>query len=408
MATPDQPLLFNNADIHSVLRNQEAQVEKAVTTYDADQLLAQAEHDIVAYLVEKELLDPPALDLAGRFTKHGVEEIQMNVRDDWYEGQSVSVSAQRIVLTVPFSGDKGFFEIQPSTHTLNPPRATVNAASLDLVFVDRTLPAEKLRALMDGEIEQLEKHLAWIRSDVAPFNARLPDTVARLVKERKATLLASRSVEAELGIPVRARQGPGTFSIPSKPKRVEVKPPPAAGPFKPEPALSQEHYEEAIRLILAWSHSIERTPEVFASIGEEDLRAHILVMLNSQFEGEAGAEMFNGAGKTDILVRSHDRNVFIGECKIWGGPTAFKKAIDQLLGYVVWRDSKAALILFIRTKNPTDVIAKATAALSAHQRCKRTLPAGDPSVRSDFVFHAEDDPSREIQLALLPIVTPAK
>ena len=29
--------------------------------------------------------------------------------------------------------------------------------------------------------------------------------------------------------------------------------------------------EETIRLILAWSHSIERTPELFASIGEANL-----------------------------------------------------------------------------------------------------------------------------------------
>jgi hypothetical protein len=37
----------------------------------------------------------------------------------------------------------------------------------------------------------------------------------------------------------------------------------------------------------------------------------------TQFEGKAAGEVFNCTGKTDILVREGDRNVFIGECKIF-------------------------------------------------------------------------------------------
>lgn len=52
--------------------------------------------------------------------------------------------------------------------------------------------------------------------------------------------------------------------------------------------------------------------------------------------------------------------VFLAECKWWTGEKAFaEKALPQLLdGYVVWRDTHAAMILFIRNKDASAVIDK--------------------------------------------------
>ncbi len=117
--------------------------------------------------------------------------------------------------------------------------------------------------------------------------------------------------------------------------------------------------------------------------------------------------MFNGTGKTDILVRDGDRNVFIGECKIWHGSAATTAAIDQLLSYLVWRDSKAALLIFIRSGNPTAIAIKAVQAVKDHPAHKRTLNEGEVGDRSDFVMASAADPDRDIRLALLPFVLPA-
>jgi hypothetical protein len=116
--------------------------------------------------------------------------------------------------------------------------------------------------------------------------------------------------------------------------------------------------------------------------------------------------LFNGNGKTDILIREADRNVFIGECKFWTGVKAFGEAIDQLLGYVVWRDAKAVLLLFIRAKGVTEIVEKAVTALASHPRCKRNN--GGNLERHDFTFHATGDPSREIELVLLPFALPGR
>lgn len=103
------------------------------------------------------------------------------------------------------------------------------------------------------------------------------------------------------------------------------------------------------------------------------LRDHFLLQLNGHYEGGATGETFNASGKTDILIRAENRNVFIAECKFWRGKKAFDEAIDQLLGYLTWRDSKCALIVFNKTWNSGAVRQKMHEVMS-----------GDPSIARHY------------------------
>jgi hypothetical protein len=64
-------------------------------------------------------------------------------------------------------------------------------------------------------------------------------------------------------------------------------------------------------------------PSTYKNKGEEELRDHILLLLEPNFEGSATGETFNKSGKTDILLRYDGKNVFIGECKFWKGVRLF-------------------------------------------------------------------------------------
>jgi hypothetical protein len=90
-----------------------------------------------------------------------------------------------------------------------------------------------------------------------------------------------------------------------------------------------------------------------------------------------------------------------GLCKIWGGPSTMDEALGQIFKYLVWRDTKAAVLLLIRNKDVTAVIKKAVAKIEAHPNYKRRGPSHTDD-RLDFVMHAQDDAEREIHLALLP------
>ena len=72
------------------------------------------------------------------------------------------------------------------------------------------------------------------------------------------------------------------------------------------------------------------------------------MQLNGQYHGAATGETFNCKGKTDILIRHQDKNIFVAECKFWEGYEALIKTTNQLLSYTTWRDTKTALIIFSR------------------------------------------------------------
>lgn len=113
--------------------------------------------------------------------------------------------------------------------------------------------------------------------------------------------------------------------------------------------------------------------------------------------------------RPDILVRDGDRNLFIGECKIFDPKNkqsvdqVVTSALDQLLGYLTWRDTKAALLLFIRDANVSAIVDKAFAAISSHPNHKRPGRISTEE-RHDYVLHANGDTNRKIHLAFLPAV----
>lgn len=119
--------------------------------------------------------------------------------------------------------------------------------------------------------------------------------------------------------------------------------------------------------------------------------------------GPSLPSVFSGlSGHCCTVIREGDRNIFIGECKVWSGPKTMEGALDQLFRYLVWRDTKAAILLFIRNKDVSAVIEKAIAKIEEHPNHKRSTPRQDGDEEIEFTMHQQDDVNREIRLALLP------
>jgi len=99
-------------------------------------------------------------------------------------------------------------------------------------------------------------------------------------------------------------------------------------------------YESILQDVFSMAVMMERSPTVFRHMEEEDLRNILICMLNTNYRGEVAGEVFNYTGKSDILIRKDDKSVFIAECLIWRGQQYLSGKIDQLLGYLTWRDTK--------------------------------------------------------------------
>jgi hypothetical protein len=74
------------------------------------------------------------------------------------------------------------------------------------------------------------------------------------------------------------------------------------------------------------------------------------------------------------------------------------------LGYLVWRDTKRTLVLFIENRDVTSIIGRAAAAITEHPACRQAVGPASPGERRNFVLLRDSDPARQIKLALLPFV----
>jgi hypothetical protein len=130
--------------------------------------------------------------------------------------------------------------------------------------------------------------------------------------------------------------------------------------------------------------SMEGSPGTYRAMDEENLRQVMLLGLNKgPYQGQAGAEVFNFEGKTDILIRDRGRPIFIAECKIWSGAKEFSDAIDQLFRYTAWGDTKLSLIVFVKQRDLTTVMERAREALAAPaaSACGALVPLSAPGGR---------------------------
>ena len=280
----------------------------------------------------------------------------------------------------------------------------------ELVFLyDRTasdLPS--VRDEFEADLGRLKKYLGQIEADVRQHNDAVKSSIDQLIEARRQKILNDRGIVANLGYPMKRRSDVSrTYATPEVKRRITPQlPSPSTEPFESEPALDMEHYEHILSVISNMVTVMEQSPQAFKEMREEDLRQHFLVQLNGHYEGRATAETFNYEGKTDILVRDGGKNIFVAECKFWNGPAAFTKAIDQILGYVSWRDTKTAILMFNRNKEMSSVLAKIPDAVRGHPNCKAKREY-NTETGFRYVLGQRDDSNREVLLTVLVFNVPS-
>lgn len=402
-------LLFSQLDLRRVLEAQVKTMHEEIEKHEALQLLNTSVNDLAAYFAEKYCIEPPALQ-NDRITTR-VEEAQVDVSRDpsrYIRDRSgpFHVPGTRFVINVPFTGDADLFRCQPSQFTLSPPNGTVSGQVLTLSYTSPEPEEAALKQWRDRTLEGIRGYLATIAKDVEPFNARLADTARSRIEARRERLLKSQGLAASLGFKLEARpDAPPTYAVDIRRAKAPAPPPASAAPYAPEPALDEAQYEQILAILRPMAMTMERDPAAFRALGEEHLRSFFLAALNSHFQGRATGETFNATGKTDILIREEDRNIFIAECKIWDGPASLREAIDQVLGYAAWRDTKTAVLLFSRNKNFTAVLQQINPAVKDHPSFKRELERRSES-ESRYRFGHSDDPNRELTLTVMAFNIP--
>lgn len=402
-------LLFyseNRIDLSAVLRAQTEKMKADIGDTPAARMNGATDDELVEHSVSKYQIEPVTIHDDRAEADH--QETKVDVSHDRFsrfipdDSGPVMVKGDQITIRVPFTGEPDLFKFTPSTRNYNPPRGRVHKSgelsgtvTLTLALPSDTGDANRFNQWIKEQVDGLKQYATWIHNDVTRFNNELSQHARNAVTARRQQLEKQGALLGKLSIPIRPRpDAPAPTPIPM-PKKV-VKPLPPARKVEQEYGITETDYEYILKIIRQESRSFESTPGTFAKLDEEELRDVVLAHLNGHFEGGAAGERFRKKGKTDICIEHENRAAFVAECKLWKGPKAFGEAIDQLLGYLTWRDTRTALIVWNKTvKDFAKLQGDIPSHLKTHAKFVREIDTGQAG-EWRTVMHSDTDEGRDI------------
>lgn len=396
----DRDPLFWTKDGSAVMQ---AQIQAACAEVDAltEQRILNTDPDtLVAYFLEKFAVEVPTLDRANVVASH--HERGVTVHDHW-DGRSITVPGEAFDFEVPFQGEADIFKLRPNTWDTSPPLAEVRGNSLTFTISGRSLDAGAVKSQLDQLLDSIDQYLGWHRKMWSGYVADLAREVRSHIETRRQRLLQQKEGAAKLaGLGVKLKEKPSdarTFVPPALKQKIQPQLPPMKPAVAPDPTLDQGQYETILSLIRGAGRSIEQSSSRTRELDEESLRDMFLVSLNAHF-GKATGEAFNYQGKTDILIRHENENLFVAEFKIWGGDKHFLATIDQLLRYLTWRDTKAAIVVFNRNTGFSAVVSKLRELTESHSACTAgPVTLDESSFRYEFSLPQDKD--RRVTVSVL-------
>lgn len=399
--------LFSEGDLHAFLDQRTRNAISETESYDAKALAGTDTEKLVEYFAEKHgLVLPRLLDADDQITGDQQEtetEASLDSHHRFFDrdGESVKVPAILFTFTVAFEGDADLFRYQPNTFGPMKPEAEVGDDALTFHYTLQNPDPGSVTARLKKDVEQTKSWLRDINTQVTTFNNELKAKLRDKVNARKQRLNVAQQTMKGLPFKMKVRDDtPKTYAAPEIKKKVALKPPVPSPGADPEPVMLDETYEHILATCGNMARVLELSPKAFVKMEEETLRSHFLVQLNGHYQGEATGETFNYEGKTDILVKSKGRNIFIAECKFWDGDKVFTATIDQILGYLSWRDTKAAILLFNRNKDFTSVLKKVQELAKQHPNFKTEVSSYKKETEFRFIFKHKDDAERELTLTV--------
>ncbi|WP_294267137.1 hypothetical protein [uncultured Chryseobacterium sp.] len=389
----------------SQIKNLESEINSTSESY----ILNVSEEQFADYLIDKYQIEKPIV----HFENVYADNIEKNIPAEhfpmsFYIRNDKSYPRQVIQFFAPISGNSELLKYVPGTNTITLGGGKcdfeVDHDKLKLEIIDFYNIPQKIKLEYDENVLSAKRKLEQLYQDFDEFNNYLESWITGEIKKRKNKFLSQNEFMNSLGVPLKKNINTSeTFAVPRPALRTKIKvskPQSNSQPFRPEPTIDLEVYNQILKLINDVGKNFERMPSVYKGKGEEDLRDHILMTLDPNFEyGSACGETFNKTGKTDIQLRYDSSVVFIAECKFWTGEKGFLETISQLINYLTWRDTKASVIIFVKQKDFTTILTKVENITPKHPNYIGFMSKSDENWLN-YRFHINGDKNREIKLAI--------
>lgn len=393
--------LFSNGDLDASLRNLADSSKEKVENIPKDQFLSTPIDDVIDHITSQLHVAP--IELYEDAMEMVQEETKVRVND---YGRTIDVPGTSITVSLPYSGDQTLWQLQPNSWRSTFPSGKVeppNHEGVGIVKITITQPVnegkERIKQNLDSILEDIRFYVSSQQNQIHQHNENIRNKVKQYVDFRREHLKKQDDIADFLNIPLKRKKGvPSVKPINIKKKLVRPLPPPPSSGYKAEPGILNEEYQHILSVIRHEGRTFETTPATYSVHNEEELRDIILAHLNGHYKGGATGESFRKKGKTDIRIEDDNRAAFVAECKVWRGEKSALSAIDQLMGYLTWRDCKAALVFFNKHNSKfSEILIKLPDIIGSHQKCKKFIGTqGDGEW--NYIFMSEEDEARQIEL----------
>ena len=338
--------LFSNITFHDFADSEKMRILEALMKISDDNLLLPDRTELVQALVGQHKLEKIEIETDPLKFDKSANEAVFNGYNNTYS-RIITAPGLSVTWKVPIYGDVRLFYVRPTNYLISNFEVAIQnnylmlsiTTNLDYLEAD---PAKIERHFLKI-IEDVKKNIENLNKDIEPFNRHLAKFITDAINGREKKVNVIKRVFEAMNIPLKKDDAaPSIVPI----TRKLIRPTLPTAKKEKIASISNEDYVHILGVIKHVGASFERTRRTYHIHGEEALRDIMLSHLNGHYMGLATGETFRGSGKTDINIEFENRAAFVGECKVWKGKDTFDVAIQQMLSYNTWRDSKNAIILF--------------------------------------------------------------
>jgi hypothetical protein len=381
--------IFEGNRLSSLIAEKRRRLIEEIKSLDGNRNIDTEKHKERLY--QKYSLGPLKIGEPNPSEPNRTKERRKNMFQETYE-----VEVFEMKVDLPFEGDKELFNCSPSSKTLVYP-------DIDYIGDNSIKFTIKLEDLNEGEyknkinkvVSDIKKNVPNVNSEIEGWDNGLRNLIDNEFKNLEKFVSKKNDFYEKIGLKVNDQAD--KFITPSPITRKKIPQPKldkSKSVAKISPRLKDDLYKDIITTLFNVGKAIEKKPALYKGKDEEDLRDIFQLFLETRYESTtATAETFNKAGRTDILLKYAEdgSNLFVGECKIWKGQKKFLEAISQISGYLTWRDSKAAILLFVDNVDFKSTIQSVQEVIADHPLHKRTVNVDGESLSYEIGLEESED-----------------
>lgn len=396
---------FCQVNTQELFQRLSEKIKRDIESKKKEYILGVDEEEYKKYLINEYTLEPLIID----FSSEHIGEPPIGkvwMEDRFIRGKRYPVDAYTFTISYKFTGYSEMFKVKPSTYKMTSEEICIddNRKTVSFSFAIYKQDPEDFRRTKNEYYQRAFANYDKQNTFIVGWNNGLPNLINSYFQEQKSKFHNENNFFTAINVKVNANTT-SLFTAPTITKKNIPQPTVSkTKEFSSEPMMSQEMYNDILKVIYDSGKSMEKKPALYKDKDEEGLRDQFLFVLETRYDGTtATGETFNRSGKTDIILKyaNDGSNLFVAECKFWHGSSEFLKAISQLFDrYLTWRDSKAALIIFVRNKDFNNVLQTIKTEIKAHSYYTKEIGSRGETSYS-YIFHLPQDKDKIVYFEVL-------